>query len=148
MARERQPTGRRFALGADVLLELPAELLQEAEGRHRGPLAEGADGVAHDVVSDLAQPIELLHRGFAGDDAVHDPEDPGAAFATRRALAAGFVAIEAHEVVHREYGASLGAENDGAAGAEHRAEGAERVDAHRHVEDALPVPGEERALLV
>ena len=53
----------------DVLLELLAELAEEAERRHRRALAERADGVAHDVVGDLAEAIELLDRGLALHDA-------------------------------------------------------------------------------
>src|SRR5690348_6481783 len=60
--------------------------------------------------------------------------DPAGALAARRALAARLVAVKAHEVVHGAHRAGLLREHDGAARAEHGAEGAELVHAERHVE--------------
>src|SRR5215208_6810095 len=66
---QREPPRRRFAPGLDVGLELLPELLEESEGRHGRPFAEGADGVSHDVARDLVESIELLERGLALHDA-------------------------------------------------------------------------------
>ncbi len=88
-------------------LELLAELLEEAERRHRRALAEGADGVAHDVVCDVVEAIELLHRAGSREQLVGDAEEPARAFAAGRALTARLVTVELHQVVegHHRVGA-------------------------------------------
>jgi hypothetical protein len=67
--------------------ELLAELPDEPEQRHRRALAEGADGVAHDVARDLVEAIDAPRPcRLAVDEAVEDADEPGAALAARRAL--------------------------------------------------------------
>src|SRR5580658_4513095 len=50
---ERESRVGSFALAAHVRLEVLAELVQEAERGHSGPLPERADRVAHDAVGDV-----------------------------------------------------------------------------------------------
>src|SRR4051812_607888 len=77
------------AMFANAPLDLGPEVAQEALHRPRRAFAEGADGVAFDLLRHLLQQIDFFRRGIAfahaGDDAPH----PAAAFAARRALAAG-----------------------------------------------------------
>ena len=50
---------RTTAPSARVLLELGAELRDEAAHRHRGRVGERADGVAHHVVRDVEQQVDV-----------------------------------------------------------------------------------------
>ena len=130
-------------------LELLAELAQEAERRHRRALAEGADGVAHDVVGDLAEPIELLDRRLAFDDAC-----PGCGRASRSPRGRGCTGRttrggrSASGCARRATGSALSESTMAQQVPSMVPERAERVDPEGHVEDALAVPGVERALLV
>src|SRR3990167_3946185 len=77
----------------DVVLELRAEVLDEALHRHGGRIAEGADGAAHDVVGDAVEQVEVLGAPLAVLDAVHDAVEPAGALAAGRALAAGLLEV-------------------------------------------------------
>src|SRR5690242_366164 len=65
--------GDETLLVLDVVLELAAEMLDEAlHGQRRG-IAERADRAALDVVGNVGQQIEILGPAVAVLDAVHHP---------------------------------------------------------------------------
>src|SRR5690242_868392 len=55
----------------DVVLELVAEMLDEALDRERRGIAERADGATGDVVGDRSQQIEVLVATLSVLDAIH-----------------------------------------------------------------------------
>src|SRR5215470_13103541 len=85
------------ALVVDVVLELVAEVLDEALHRQRRGVAERADRAAGDVVRDRQQQVEVFVAPLAMLDAVDDAPQPSRAFAARGALAAGFLEVEIRE---------------------------------------------------
>src|ERR1700722_19458497 len=97
-ASRRERRVGALALAADVLFEVRTELLQEAERGHRRPLAERADRVPHDVVRDVVQVLELVHRGLAVEDLLERPVEPGRALAAWRELPPRLEAEERDEV--------------------------------------------------
>src|SRR5690606_13870686 len=93
--RRRLQVGRhRAGLVFDVMHELVAVVLQERAHRHRGGVAERADRASLDVAGDAVELVEVARRSLAVLDAVYDPPQPAGGFATRRALAAGFLEVE------------------------------------------------------
>src|SRR5664279_1483546 len=56
--------------------ELFAELLQEAKHRHGGPVGESTDGVAHHVVGDVDQQIDIFGFAFAAAQVVEHAVQP------------------------------------------------------------------------
>src|SRR5271167_1752286 len=73
----------------DVVLELGAEMLDEALHRQRGGVAQGADRAPGDVVRHRQQHVEVLVLALAVFDAVDDAPQPAGALAAWRARAAG-----------------------------------------------------------
>src|SRR5512135_3752894 len=69
----------------DVVLELVAEVLDEALHRERRGVAERADRPSGDVVGDVDQHLEVLVPALAMLDPVDHPPQPAGAFAARRA---------------------------------------------------------------
>src|SRR3990172_2122210 len=94
----RRPLHRRLAhqapLVADVVLELGAEVLDEALDRQCRRVPERADRPPRDVVCHLVQELQVLHPAAAGLDPVHHAVEPAGALAARRALPAGLPAIK------------------------------------------------------
>src|SRR5581483_5109938 len=72
----------------DVVLELVAEMQDEALHRQRRGVAERADRSAGDVVGDVRQHVEVLVAAFAVLDAVDHAVEPARALAAGRALPA------------------------------------------------------------
>src|SRR5512144_1089623 len=64
----------------DVMLELGAEVLDEALHRQRGGVAQRADGAPGDVVGDVVQHVEVRARALAVLDPVHHAVEPAGAF--------------------------------------------------------------------
>src|SRR5713226_1040262 len=77
------------ALVIDVILELVAEVLDEALHRQRGGIAQCADRAAGNIVRDRHQHLEVLVPALAVLDPVDHAPQPSRALAARRALAAG-----------------------------------------------------------
>src|SRR5512138_3463040 len=79
----------------DHVLELVAEVLEEALHRPRGGVAERADGVALDAARDVDQQLQVVPVALPGHDPADHAVHPAGAFAARRALAARLTLIEA-----------------------------------------------------
>src|SRR5690606_40527720 len=78
----------------DHVLELVAEVLQEALHRPCGRVAERTDRMPFDLVRDVHQDVEIGARRLAFGDPREHPIEPAGAVAARRALAAGVRGIE------------------------------------------------------
>src|SRR3546814_13370565 len=78
----------------DVVCEFVAEVLDETAYRHGGGVAQGANGAAHDVVSDRVQDVQVFWTALAIFNARQHAVKPARAFAAVRALAAAFLEIE------------------------------------------------------
>src|SRR4029079_15598844 len=111
----------------DVMLELAAEMLDEALDRQCGRVSERADRPALDVVRDLRQQIEILGAALAVLDAVHHAPQPPGAFAARCALAARLLVIEIRQPQQALHHAPRVVQHDDRARAEHRAGLRDRV---------------------
>src|SRR6476469_1907210 len=85
------------ALVLDVVLELAAEMFDEALDRQRRGVAQRADRAALDVVGDGRQHVDVLGPARAVLDAIDHSPQPAGAFAARRALAARFLEIEVRQ---------------------------------------------------
>src|SRR5690349_7444121 len=81
----------------DVVLELSAEMLDEALHWQRRGIAQRADGASRDVVGHRNQLLEIFASAFAVLDALHHAIQPTGAFAARRALAARFLEVKERE---------------------------------------------------
>src|SRR3954464_6931433 len=82
--------GRNLAgLVFNVVNELAAEVLDHRAHRHRGGIAQRADGAALDVVGHGVQQVDVFHLSMAVLDAIDHAPQPAGAFAARRALPAG-----------------------------------------------------------
>src|SRR5262245_44551000 len=99
----RDPHGLRVRIGrivVDALLDLVAEVAQQALYGPGGAIAEGADGVALDLGRDFHQHVDLalVRAAFrhAGEHAPH----PAHALPAGRALAAALVLVEVRDAGH------------------------------------------------
>ena len=86
---------------ADVRLVLRPEQLHRRQHGRRRRVAERAQRLADDVVGDAEQQVEILRLPFPALEARQQLEQPVAALAARRALAARLVAVEVQQV-HRQ----------------------------------------------
>src|SRR3979490_2810516 len=93
-------------LVVDVVLELFAEMLDEALHRQRRGVAQRADGAAGDVVGHRVQRFQILGPALSMLDAMDHPVQPACAFAAGRALAAGFLEIKIRQALPRAHHAS------------------------------------------
>src|SRR5690242_12884150 len=82
------------AIVADAALDLGSEVAEQALDRPRGRIAQGADGVAFDLLGDVEQEVDLADLGLATHHALHHAVHPAGAFAARRALAAALMHVE------------------------------------------------------
>src|ERR1700757_3526179 len=82
--------GRNAVLG-DAALHLRPEMADQPLHRPHGPVRQGADRMALDLVRNVQQHVDLGPRGFAPDHALHPPPYPAGTFAAWGALAAAFV---------------------------------------------------------
>src|SRR5579859_7688299 len=71
-AQDAHQTG----LVVDVVLELIAEMRDEALHRQRGRIAQRADGATGDVVGHVGEQVEVLVPALAVLDPVHHPVQP------------------------------------------------------------------------
>src|SRR5690242_9264782 len=115
----------------DMVLELGAEVRDEALHRQRGRVAECADRASLDVVRDVRQHVEVLGATVAVLDAIDHPPHPAGALATRRALAARLFEVEVRQAQQALHHAPRLVEDDDGARAEHRAGLGDRVVIHR-----------------
>src|SRR5690242_21104829 len=115
----------------DVVLELAAEMLDEALHRQRGSVAERADRAPLDVVGDVRQHVEVLGPAVAVLDAIDHAPHPAGALAAGRALAARFLEVEVRQPQQALHHATRLVEHDDGARAEHRAGLGDRVVIHR-----------------
>src|ERR1044072_5256637 len=87
----------RAALVFDVMHKLVAEVLDHGAHRHRGGVAECADGAALDVVGHGVEQVDVAQLALAVLDGVHHAPQPAGALAARRALAAALVLVEVRQ---------------------------------------------------
>src|SRR5690348_9845379 len=101
LCRPRSELVRDDAAAAviDHVLELVAEMLEEALHRPGRGIAERADGVPFDTVGDIDEERELLAPRLAGEDPLQQPVHPARALATGRALTAGFRHVEPRDAL-------------------------------------------------
>src|SRR5665213_309757 len=78
----------------EVLLKLLAELLDEAERRHRRCVSKWAERPAHHVFGEVLDVVDVLFIAAAGVEAGQRLLDPVRAFAAGDAPAAAFVLVE------------------------------------------------------
>ena len=63
----------------DVMFKFRPEMFQKGPYRHRGGIAQGADGAAHDVSGNLIELGQVLWAALAiFDPADHTPQPAGA----------------------------------------------------------------------
>src|SRR5262245_21459478 len=99
----------------DVVGELVAEVLEHALHRHRGGIAERADGATLDVVGHRVEQREVFRATLAVLDAIDHAPQPAGAFAARRALAAALVLVEVGQAQQAlDHAATLVHHDDGA----------------------------------
>src|SRR5258708_29909953 len=65
----------------DTPFDLGTEMADQALDRPGRRIAQGADGVALDLLADFLQQIDLPHLGVATHHASHHPPPPAGAFA-------------------------------------------------------------------
>src|SRR5271156_501388 len=94
------------ALVIDVVLELGAEVLDEALYRQCGGVAQGADGAPGDVVRHRQQHVQVLVLALAVLDPGDDAPQPAGALAAWRALSAGLLKIEIGQPEQRAHHAA------------------------------------------
>src|SRR5215470_14254871 len=93
-------------LVVDVILELVAEMLDEALHRQRRGVAQRTDRAAGDVVGDVHEHVEVLASTLSMLDAVDHAPQPACPFSARRALAAGLGEVEVRQPQERTHHAA------------------------------------------
>src|SRR5208337_5074652 len=102
LRRDRDRLGMRVRrVLVDPLLDLRPEVPQQALHRPGRAVAEGADGVAFDLLGHIPQGIDFALVGAAFRHALEQAPHPAHALAARRALAAALVLIEIGDTRHR-----------------------------------------------
>src|SRR5215831_20139627 len=91
----RQRLDDAAALVLNHVLELVAEVLQEALHGPRGRVAERADRMAFDLVRDVDEHVEIGLRALPLRDPREHAVEPARTLAARRALAARLGVVEA-----------------------------------------------------
>jgi hypothetical protein len=76
------------ALVVDVILKFMPKMAQHSLYRHRGRIAQGADGFSTDFVRHVIQQIQILLAPLTGFDAMYNPIEPTRALPAGCALAA------------------------------------------------------------
>src|SRR4051812_34452942 len=76
------------AVLVDPVLDLVAEVAEQALDRPGRRIAQAADGVAFDLRRDVQQHVDLRHLRLAGHHPLHHAPHPAGALTARRALAA------------------------------------------------------------
>src|SRR5512144_2062391 len=120
MERHLEIASELRALVLDEVFELVAILGEDADRRVARRVAHPADRRAVVQLRDRDQALDVLGPAVALDDAVDDPVHPAHAFATRRALAARLVVIEAQHHLQQAHHAGVLGDDDHAARAERR----------------------------
>ena len=125
------------AVAVDALLDLGAEVADQALDRPGRRVAERADGVALDLLRDVEQHVDLAALGAALGHAQHHAPHPARALAAGRALAAALVLVEVGDAGDRRDDVGRLVEHDHRRRAEAGAEVAQRVEVHLGVDDLL-----------
>src|SRR5215472_1800115 len=107
------------AASLQVIFEFVAEFLHDADGGHRGGVAERAEGAAEHVLGELADQVDVFRAAEAGVEALQHSIEPVRAFAAGDAPAAGFVRVEVHDAARHIHHAGVFVDDDHAARAEH-----------------------------
>src|SRR5215217_1455039 len=110
--------GGRIRILVDPLFDDVTEVADQALDRPGGRIAEGADGVAFDLLGHREQHVDFALLGAAFDHAFHDAHHPACAFAARRALAAAFMLEEGSDPPDGTNDVGRLVHDDHAAGAE------------------------------
>src|SRR5688500_255546 len=112
-------------------LELRPEMLDQALDRPGGGVAEGADGVALDLLGDVVELVDVADVGVALTKLLHRPPHPAGALAARGALAAALMLVEIADAADRTYDVGRLVHDDDGGGAEARAELLQPVEVHQ-----------------
>src|ERR1700735_1948855 len=92
--RQHRLAVRIDAILVDAPLDLGAEMGDEPLYRPCGRVAEGANCMPFDLLSDVEEHVDLAFLRTTLNHTLHDTPHPSGAFATRCALAAAFVLIK------------------------------------------------------
>src|SRR5438105_6803926 len=106
------PLVERAALFGDVPLVFVVVLLDRGDNGAGGEVAEGAQHLAADLAGERQQQVEVARHAAASLDPRQHFEQPGRAFATRRALAARLMAEELFHERRRSHDARVLIEHD------------------------------------
>src|SRR5262245_32873452 len=117
-----------------MVFKLAAEFLHDADGRHRGGVAERAEGAAQHVLRELAHHVDVFGTAEARVEALQHFAQPNGSFAAGNAPAAGFVRVEVHDAARHVYHAGVFVHHHHAARAEHAASFGNRVVVHRQID--------------
>src|ERR1700733_6592193 len=130
------------ALAVEMIFELVAPFLDDADRGQRGGVAERAEGAPEHVFRQLVDQRNVFLSAGTCVEAVEHFLEPRRAFAAGDAPAAGFVRIEMHDAAGNVHHAGIFIHDHGAARAEHRADLGDRVEVHGDVD---LVGGKQRA---
>src|SRR5262245_41144545 len=119
LRRHRDRLGMRPSrILVDAALDLGPEVAEQPLHRPGGAVAEGADRVALDLVSDVEQRVDLTLMGSAFRHAREHAPHPAHALAAGSALAAALVLVEVGDARHRVHDVGRLVHHDHSRGAE------------------------------
>src|ERR1039457_4578497 len=121
------------ATAGEVGFEFVAEFFDEGHHRHRGRVAQGAEGPAEHVFRDVVHQGDVALDAAAGVEAVEQLLQPRRTFTARDAPARAFVLVELHDALHRSDHAGVFIHDHDAPGAEHAADLRHRIVIHGDV---------------
>ena len=111
----------------EIVFKFVAELFDDADGGHRGGVAQRAEGAAQHVFGKVADHNDVALRACSLDESGEQLFEPGGAFAAGDAPAAAFVLVEAHNAEGDADHVGIFIEDDHAAAAEHALYFGERI---------------------
>src|SRR5438874_10731451 len=85
----------------NALLDLGTEMTDQALDRPGRRVAQGADGMALDLLAHFLQQVDLRNLGVALHHPGHHPPHPACAFTAGGALAAAFMLVEISQALDR-----------------------------------------------
>src|SRR5262249_25514637 len=111
-----------------------AEFLNDADGWHRGCVAQRAEGAAQHVFGKFTDQINVFAAPEASVETLEHLAQPSGAFTARDAPAARFVRIEMHNAPRHIHHAGVFVHHYHAAGTHHAADFGNRVVVHRDID--------------
>ena len=122
----------------DVGFEIGAEELEHAAHAPNRRCAEGTEALPLDRPGQPLDQVQVRDLALAALDALQDLLDPAAALAAGRALAAAFLAVEAHGAAGNLDDVFALTDDDDAARAQRRAGRRDALEVHRRVQLVHP----------